>query len=72
MKRRFGDDRDDHLGKRPSMPPRTRPSATYPGGKFLRKAHAKLAALNANIPTVTAKGNPIPADAYSRAGSMTR
>lgn len=40
--KKFGDSRDVN-GSSPSMPPRTREGATYPGGKFMRRALTKLA-----------------------------
>lgn len=51
MKKQFGDGRDVQADPRCSMPPRTREGKTYPGGKFMRRALAKLSLRQANVST---------------------
>lgn len=48
-KKKFGDARDntDWTGPRSTMPARTRPGATYPGGRAARRKSAQLARKNA-------------------------
>lgn len=70
-KMHFGDARDVHLGPRPSMPPRTRPGATYPGGKHMRKALAKLAMRRQRYGTNISRGHER-GDSYYAPGSPAR
>lgn len=56
--------RGHKVSKEGTQPPRTRPGATYPGGKSLRKRLGRLAARKANYEA--SKG----LEAYTRPGSM--
>ncbi len=74
-KKRFGDARDSgDIKNQSTMPPKTRPGATYPGGKFLRKAQAKLSARQAGCKDMRAnlgKGaKALPETCYTMPGSM--
>ena len=53
-----------------TQPPRTREGKTYPGGKSLRRAYAKLAARKADRERTLAGNNKLVPGSFAEPGSM--